>query len=526
MDRKDSHRRRRTSRACGAGLGVALTVGLCVASGGPVAAAPAPPTYLMVSDGAASTVYFYRVPSMTLTGQLTGVKLGSNTAGLPPGVDPAANTPMHGGAIVLPDGRILVNDELHQKTMAIKLDGAGVPSIVNSVDSILGDESPWNAVDPGFRYYAVSSNGGGTVGPPPAPGGFRTGTEFLNLIDLKTFTNTKVEIAMNNTGEDLTPFFGGVPLTLFEVVGGGQIKAFNVASVLAGGTSPTGTFSFGPNAHGGFSSPLTGTIGVTTGPQPPNLGSGASQVPNPDNLGLDVFDLRCTPPNACAPPASAFLGLIPPVPCLGAICPTLVNRTTVPWNADGLSLSKGNRVRMMFDGAHVMTPLNVDLTPGVPTDWQDVRLDAHFTDLRTKSARRINVGTGGSSRGFPVSVTYAVEPVIRPLTPGGTDQLKVIDVRPSSPTYLQVVRSVNIPQMTHGPVAGVTPTYPTYERRFAAITPDGSYAFVTRGGDGVVDVVSTATGAVSSVNVPTSVTGGGHITAFQVGFRPVELSGR
>ncbi|MGH3773086.1 MAG: hypothetical protein ACRDRW_17120 [Pseudonocardiaceae bacterium] len=44
----------------------------------------------------------------------------------------------------------------------------------------------------------------------------------------------------------------------------------------------------------------------------------------------------------------------------------------------------------MADGAHIMTPLNVDLTPGITTDWPDVRLDAHVTDLVTKTARRIN----------------------------------------------------------------------------------------------------------------------------------------
>jgi hypothetical protein len=58
---------------------------------------------------------------------------------------------------------------------------------------------------PGFRYYAVSSNGGGTVGASPTPGAFQTGREFLNLIDLSTFRNTQLEIPMNNIGEDLTP---------------------------------------------------------------------------------------------------------------------------------------------------------------------------------------------------------------------------------------------------------------------------------------------------------------------------------
>jgi hypothetical protein len=66
--------------------------------------------------------------------------------------------------------------------------------------------------------------------------------------------------------------------------------------------------------------------------------------------------------------------------------------------------------------------------------------------------------------------------------------LKIIDVRPASPTYLTIVRTVQLQQVTHGPVAGVNPVYPGYERRFAAITPDGRYAFVTRGGDSKVDM--------------------------------------
>jgi hypothetical protein len=199
----------------------------------------------------------YRVPSMTLTGERSDLTLGS-------AADPAA-TPMHGGAIALPDGRVLVNDETHQRTLAIKLDHKGAPHIVQSVASKLGNEAPWTAVDPSFRYYAVTSNGGGTLGSPPAPGGFQTGTEFLNLIDLKTFKNTQSEIPMNNTGEDLTPFFGGRPLTLFAGVGGGEMRAYPVRHLLRRDATPTGTTAIGPNSHGGFSSPETGKIGITTG---------------------------------------------------------------------------------------------------------------------------------------------------------------------------------------------------------------------------------------------------------------------
>ena len=296
------------------------------------AAAATGDSYLMVSDGAASTVYFYKLPGMTPTGQVTGVKLGART-GAPAGADPAANNPAHAGVIVLPDGRIIVNDESAQKTLAIKLNAAGVPSVVNSVTSRLGDEAPWSSVDAGFRYYAVASNGAGP------------GLEVLNLIDLKTFKNTQVEIPMAGAAEDLTPFFGANPLTVFAGVGGGVVRAYNVAALLAGNSTPTGTFGVGPNSHGGFSSPSTGTIGITTGPQPPNLGAGGAQVPNPDNLGMDIFDVSCTPAALCRPPVSLFPERVPPFPCVGIICPTLVNRTTVPWNADGLTLSKGNRVR-------------------------------------------------------------------------------------------------------------------------------------------------------------------------------------
>jgi len=457
-------------------------------------------SYLMVSDGAASKVYFYRVPDMQLTGQLSGVTLGSSA-------DPAA-TPMHGGAIALPDGRIIVNDETHQRTLAIKLDADGAPHIVQSVASTLGGEAPWTAVDPSFRYYAVASNGAGARGLAPAAGAFQTGTEFLNLIDLKTFENTRLEIALNNTGEDLTPLFGAKPLALFAGVGGGELRAYRVSRLLKGDTTPVSSTVMGPNSHGGFSSPVTGKVGITTGPQPPTLGSGPSATPNPDNLGMNVFDIAC---NHGA---------------VGCSTPALSNPFVVAWNADGLTLSKGNRVRVMADGAHVLTPLNVDLTPGIAEDWQDVRLDAHITDLQTNTARRVTVGMGASSRGFPVSETYAVEPVIRPRAAGASDQLKVIDIRPDSATYLQVVRSVDLPQMSHGPVASVSPTFPTYERRFAAITPDGGYAFVSRGGDGVIDMIDTSTGARSEVAIATALSGGGHIDAFQVGYTPFELSGR
>lgn len=123
--------------------------------------------YLMVSDGRVSKVYFYRVPSMKLTGELNGVTLGDAD-------DPAGN-PMHAGAIVLPDGRIIVNDETHQRTLAIKLDAEGAPRIVQSVASTLGYEAPWTAVDPSFAITPCPPSTAETSVPLLHPEAFRLG---------------------------------------------------------------------------------------------------------------------------------------------------------------------------------------------------------------------------------------------------------------------------------------------------------------------------------------------------------------
>lgn len=128
-------------------------------------------SFLMVADPGEKKLFFYRVPAHgdsapRLTGVLPGVDLGE--------------APAHGGTIALPDGRILMNDETAGKTLAVRLDDRGRPRIADSVSSTLGKEAPWTAVSPDFRYYAVVSSGAGS-----------DTTEFVNLIDLKTFQNTR-----------------------------------------------------------------------------------------------------------------------------------------------------------------------------------------------------------------------------------------------------------------------------------------------------------------------------------------------
>lgn len=312
-------------------------------------------------------------------------------------------------------------------------------------------------------------------------------TEFVNLIDLKTFKNTRFEVTLNDPAEDLHPFLGGRPQggrprTLFLATGG-QVQAFRVADVLNGlPNTPTSTIGIGAGSHGQFISPATNTLGITTA------------------AGLDVI--------ACGP-----------------FCSSLRSRATVSWDANGLTGGQGFRPRLAFDGGHVLN--SIGLYPDDPAAWPDARQELHVTNLRRKRARRIFVGNGTSQRGFaeaPTSSRYLAYLLVHPNPDPRGDELKLIDVRPKSRNYLDIAGTAKLEQMTNGPVAGMS--MEGKEQRFAALTPDGRYAFATHGGDGKVSMVNTRTRSVTQFSVPTALRGGGYVTALELGFKPVDLMGR
>lgn len=150
-----------------------------------------------------------------------------------------------------------------------------------------------------------------------------------------------------------------------------------------------------------------------------------------------------------------------------------------------------------------------------------------MTNLRRNRAKLIFVGNGTSQRGFaeaPTSSRHLAYLLIHPNPDSRGDELKLIDVRPESPSYLGIAGTAKLEQMTNGPVAGMPRE--GKEQRFAAVTPDGRYAFATHGGDGKVSMVNTDTMSVTQFSVPTPLHGGGYATAFQVGREPVDLMGR
>lgn len=421
--------------------------------------------FLLVADPQERKVFFYSVPDLRLTGQLDDVGLGTPGTGANAGL----GSPVHSGTVVLPGGRIVGIDDVKQEIIEIRLDGLGRPRIDRRVPASAPDNGAWSAVDPAFRYFAISS-------------GKDEQTGVVNLVDLSTFKNTIVEIPLS-VPEEVHPYLAGYPLQLFVSVGG-KIQGFGVAELVKGNKTLTSEVAVGTGSHGPVISPKTSTLGITT------------------TAGLDVVNLNCPLP-------IGFLG------CAGR--PSLGSRTTVPWDVDGLAGSQNFRPRLTNDGGGVLGALGV--APADPAAWADTRQDVHAVDLKTKTAKRFGLGRGIAPR-FANSSSVAVFATVHP----DGDKLRLLDVRPGSPTLHQFTGEAPLAAMTNGPVAG-QPTAGR-ERRFVAVTPNGRWAFASHGGDGKVSMVDTGNRSVREFAVPTPLKGGGYLVGINLSFFPADLMGR
>jgi hypothetical protein len=161
----------------------------------------------------------------------------------------------------------------------------------------------------------------------------------------------------------------------------------------------------------------------------------------------------------------------------------------------------------------------IGVAPADPFAWPDTDQDVHIVDMKTRTAQRFNLGNGVAAR-FASSKRFAVFSLVHP----DGDRLRLLDVRPSSASYLEFVGDAPLTAMTNGPVAGQP--LDGRERRFVGATPDGRFAFVTHGGDGIVSMVNTATLEVTEFAVPTALVGGGYVAGFTRGVKLVDLLGR
>ena len=366
----------------------------------------------------------------------------------------------HAGALALPDGRVLFVDDKSMEFVVMQVGPVGAPTVKRAsipTPTPFGRVA-WGGADPSLRYFAVSSDD------PDAA------NQTVTLLDLETMQVGQLQIELkrnrNNVYEELHPYLAGSPLTLY-VTAGEEIRAFLVADVMSGTAQPVGVVAIDPDPHGPVVSTELNRLYVTT------------------NNGINVLDLAGN---------------------------QLQQPRVIPWEAGGVRTTRNARPRLSYDGGYIYGAVVGVRTPALaPEEWADGVAYVHVADLRTETRGLIRLGRGVIGR-FQLSEPYALFSNVHP----DGDAALLLDVRPTSPTFQQVVARIPLEKLTNGPVAGQSVT--GKEARSVAIAPDGAWAFVSHGGDGRISAIDTATrSVVRTIELPTPMKGGGYMVAVQVG---------
>ncbi len=268
----------------GTGIGMAVLPlaqsGQVGAQATPVSAGTPAPTggdgrYLFVGDRTQTRVQVFSIPDFTLVGNIDDITFGT-----------------HGGALLLPDGRLLFADTGTNELVAIAIVN-GSPQVADRVPVELGGNVSWIAASPSLSHLAVGSLQDSET------------TQFLNIVDLETFENTSIEFTMNEP-EEITPWIAGDPLHVYVAIGG-QITSHLLDDLLAGNLEPLNVVDVDLGSHGGATDATSSRIFYTTAP----------------GTGFEVLDVA----NGTAEYVSQ-----------------------IPWDLDGFAGGRNARPRMTADG--------------------------------------------------------------------------------------------------------------------------------------------------------------------------------
>ncbi|AGA65016.1 hypothetical protein B488_10240 [Liberibacter crescens BT-1] len=195
----------------------------------------------------------------------------------------------------------------------------------------------------------------------------------------------------------------------------------------------------------------------------------------------------------------------------------LINVKKIPWNIDTFEGGQNYRQRLTIDNRYVFGAINTPTDK--PEDWVNAFVDLHVVDLNSMSGKRIRFGKGLVGRGG-ISKTFAVFPTIE----AEQDLLNILVVDPHSKDFGKFDK-ISLKKLSSGPVPGASPK--GKDGRFAAITFDGKYAFVTHGGDGIVSVIDVnKKEVVNTIQTPMPIKGTGYITVLQPKQPPFDFSSR
>ena len=186
--------------------------------------------------------------------------------------------------------------------------------------------------------------------------------------------------------------------------------------------------------------------------------------------------------------------------------PALTFGKTLPWPASEPA-SRGYFCRLINNGSHLLTYTSDRSAP--ETEWNTWKNRVVIYDIITGDPMVAELPDGYTFR-FNLADAVATFTVIG----GDLDRLVTIDLDAASATFGQVVSTVSLPAMSGGATVGEA-FYELGAFRASAILPDGSAAYVTRGGDGVIEVIDPLGGETVEVVAHASpLTGGGTLAVF------------
>lgn len=410
----------------------------------PVAGGNTP--HLFVADREAASISIYSIPGFELTGQLDEIGFG-----------------IHGGSLLLEDGRLLFADTLNNEIVALTVSADGVPEIAQRVPATLGGGVAWISADPSLRYLVAGS----LVDEQP--------TQHLNIVDLQTFDNTALEFEMAEQ-EEIHGWLLGDPLHLHVAIGG-QIDSYLLSDLIAGTMEPLASVPVELGSHGGATDARNERILYTTGP----------------GAGFEVLDVSGG--------AATY-------------------ETQIPWDVDGLAGGRNARPRMLRDGVHifgVMTPALDD-----PSLWAETMVSNHITNVDDLTAVRLPIDVGTLGYRWGLSAEHALWAGYN--AEGARAYL--LDANPESATFGTAISTIEITMPSNAATPGQDYA-DTEFYIMTAITPDGAWGFVTISGDGLIQAIDLHAGSVvADIAVPSPLAGGGYTTVVQAGITPVDLWAR
>lgn len=184
----------------------------------------------------------------------------------------------------------------------------------------------------------------------------------------------------------------------------------------------------------------------------------------------------------------------------------LTHGKTLPW-PDAEPASRGFFCRLINDGTHLLTYTSDRSAP--ETEWDTWKNNVVIYDIVSGEPILTELPDGYT---FRYSMTDEI--AVFTLTGGEGDQLISVDINPESDAIGSILTTTDLTAMSGG--AGVREAfYEVSAFRSSAILPDARAAFVTQGGDSLIEVVDPSHGEITAtIEHASPLTGGGTLAVF------------